>query len=245
MGCIGPSIVVLQFGSLYKLSRYYVAITLHNFTSARERLPEPVSNGQISANCLHQHTGSRPFPTPPGRSNYIFLSHSGIKRNQIKVAGNISSSILYHSASVSQKTKQKIVWEESKPRTSAVNENMFQYLYMSGYIYLTCSLLSPYATLPFSLFFSSNIYIKASKKYIKQHVLIHSQLSLNSTQRDKQKSNSSDLWAVVLLSTFQRLWLPVNPVPTVKREVCVDVWWGSGSRLLHLSRGLRADWCTG
>lgn len=46
MGCIGPSIVVLQFGSLYKLSRYDVAITLHNLQVPGERRPEPASNGQ-------------------------------------------------------------------------------------------------------------------------------------------------------------------------------------------------------
>lgn len=42
MGCIGPSIVVLQFGSLYKFSYDFTILTLHNFTSARERLSEPV-----------------------------------------------------------------------------------------------------------------------------------------------------------------------------------------------------------
>lgn len=53
------------------------------FTSARERLPEPVSNGQTISK-LSPPTHQEQTPTPPGRLNSIFLSHSGIKRNQMK-----------------------------------------------------------------------------------------------------------------------------------------------------------------
>lgn len=115
----------------------------------------------ISKLSPHRHTGSRPIPTPPGRSNIIFLSHSGIKRNQIKVAGNIFSSILYHSA----KTNKKNVWEESKPRTSAVNENMFQYLYMSEYIYFDMFIALPLSYSPLLPFYLQYLHQSIKKVY--------------------------------------------------------------------------------
>ena len=162
MGCIGPSIVVLQFGTLYKLSRYDVTVTLHNFTSARERLPEPASNGQTISNRLHQHTDTpgvdpRPPPPPPapGRLNYSFLSRSGIKMNQIKVAGSF---FLFNHLPLSLWKQQKnvrkkgFVWEESKPRTLVVSENMFTCLNMSGYILFDMWIVLHLFTLPFSFF---------------------------------------------------------------------------------------------
>lgn len=88
MGCIGPSIVVFQFGSLYKLSRYDVTFTLHNLQVLGRDFQSQFQMDKPSANCLHQHTNAPGVdPTPPGRLNSIFLSHSKIKRNQMKVAG--------------------------------------------------------------------------------------------------------------------------------------------------------------
>ncbi len=66
MGCIGPSIVVLQFGSLYKLSRYDVTITLHNLQVPGRDFQSQFQMDTPSANCLHQHTdapGVDPHPT--------------------------------------------------------------------------------------------------------------------------------------------------------------------------------------
>lgn len=59
--------------------------SLHNFTRARERLPEPVSNGQtISKRSppTHQHTRSRP---PPHMGELHLSVPLGDKRNQMKV----------------------------------------------------------------------------------------------------------------------------------------------------------------
>lgn len=57
------------------------------YTIARERLPEPVSNGQTTSK-LSPPTHREKNPTPTGGLNFVFLSHSGIKRNQMKVSGS-------------------------------------------------------------------------------------------------------------------------------------------------------------
>lgn len=96
-------------------------------------------------------------------------------------------SSIYHSASESTKKnsgKRGFMWEGSKPRTLVASENMFGCLYMSGYILFDMCIARHTSTLPFSLF--SNIYIKASKKYNKQHVPIHS-LHLNSAPKGLTK----------------------------------------------------------
>lgn len=74
MACIGPSIIVLPFGSLYKLSSQDVFITLHNFTTARERPPEATSTGKTMR--------SPPHPPQTGDLN-ISLTLENI-RNQRK-----------------------------------------------------------------------------------------------------------------------------------------------------------------
>lgn len=50
MGCIGP--IVLQFGYLYKLSRYDVIFTFAQFYNARERLLEPFRKAIPPINAL-------------------------------------------------------------------------------------------------------------------------------------------------------------------------------------------------
>lgn len=82
MGCIGPSIVVLQFGSLYKFVKiqgFHHCIILHvpgrDFQS-QFQMDKP------SANVLHQHTRSRP---PPHMGELHLSVPLGDKRNQMKV----------------------------------------------------------------------------------------------------------------------------------------------------------------
>lgn len=149
----------------------------------------------------HQQTVSTDTPgvdpPTPGRLNFIFLSHSGIKRNQMKVAGSFFSPIIYHSASESnkkQKWKKKksekmFVWEGSKPRTLVVSENMFSCLLTcQDTFYLTCALLSTHllARSPFFPIFTS-------KKKSILNSMSQSILSISiQPQRDKQKSNSLD-----------------------------------------------------
>lgn len=79
MGCIGPSIVVLQFGSLYKFVKiqgFHHCIILHvpgrDFQS-QFQMDKP------SANVLHQHTNTPGVDPRPTWENYIFLSHLEIK----------------------------------------------------------------------------------------------------------------------------------------------------------------------
>lgn len=97
MGCIGPSIVVLQLGSLYKLSRYGITITLHNL-----QVPGRDFKNQFQRDKPQQTVSTNTpgvDPTPPGRLNSTFVSRSGIKRNQIKVAGGFFSPTIDPSAS--------------------------------------------------------------------------------------------------------------------------------------------------
>lgn len=148
MGCIGPSIVVLQFESLYKLS------------SVRERLPEPIpkrTNRQqtVSANTLtHQQAPPHHLPVPlrgkkesnqSSRRIFFFLQSSTIQPLNTK-----------------KSQKEGFVWEGGKPRTLVVSENMFRCLYMSEYVLFDMCIALHLSMLPCSLF--SNIYIKASKK---------------------------------------------------------------------------------
>lgn len=111
MGCIGPSIV-LQFGSLYKLPRYDVTITLHNLQVPGRDFQSQFLTDRASANCLHQHTdapGVDPHPTwetelhlpVPLRDKKVLNESS---RQLFFFSSSSSSSIIYHSASQS-KTK--------------------------------------------------------------------------------------------------------------------------------------------
>lgn len=163
----------------------------------------------------------------------------------MKVAGGFFfflPSIIYHSASehkIKSGKKKKDLCERE------ANQELWQYVKICSYvftcqdtIYLTCALFSTY--LPSRAPFFPNIYIKESKKYIKQHVSIHSKFSpkgLNKNLTPQICEQQS------FHPHFKRLWLPVCPVPTVQRKVCVC--WGSGSRPRHLSRGLEAAWYTG
>lgn len=151
------------------------------FTSVRERLPELVSNGQsISKRSppTHQRT-SRPHPTLETKLHLpVPLRDKKELNESSRRLFFFFPSIIYHSASEHKKKKvrkKRFVWEGGKPRTLVGSENMFRCLYMSGYILFDMCIALHLSTLPCSLF--SNIYIKASKKYIKQHVSIHSQFS--------------------------------------------------------------------
>lgn len=155
MGCIGPSIVVLQFGSLYKSSRYDVAITLHNLQVPGRDFQSQFQMDKPSANCLHRHARSRPHPPPPpGRLNFIFLSHSGIKRNQMKVAGSFFFfNHLPFSLWKQQKKSEKRICLGGKQTKDFGSE--WKYVLMSLHVrihFTTCALLSTYL-LPRSPFF--------------------------------------------------------------------------------------------
>lgn len=148
MGCIGPSIVVLQFESLYKLS------------SVRERLPEPIpkrTNRQqtVSANTpTHQQAPPHHLPVPLRDKK---------ESNQSSRRVFFSFNHLPFSLWTQKKSQEEgFVWEGGKPRTLVVSENMFRCLYMSEYILFDMCIALHLSMLPCSLF--SNIYIKASKK---------------------------------------------------------------------------------
>lgn len=108
MGCIGPSIVVLQFGTLYKLSPSLCTIYKCQGETSRASFKWTNHQQTVSTNTP---THLELDPAPPGRLDSIFLSHSGIKKkkkkNQMKVAGSFFSSIIYHSASERKKVKKK------------------------------------------------------------------------------------------------------------------------------------------
>lgn len=155
----------------------------------RDRLPEPVANGRtISAHWpTHPPTNSRPPPNPIWRTR----PRLPVPLGEWKWIKNHRSRLIFFSLQLpiiqpkKRKTKQqqKVVWEESKPKTLVVSENTC--LYMSGYILFDMWTVHLF-TLPFSLFFFFNIYIKASKKYIKQRVPTHS-LRLYSAQQGSTK----------------------------------------------------------
>lgn len=97
MGCIGPSIVVLQFGSLYKLS------------SVRERLPEQVSNGQSISKLsppTHRRT-SRPHPTWETQLHLPVPLRDKKESNESSRWLFFFPSIIYHSASEHKKSQKK------------------------------------------------------------------------------------------------------------------------------------------
>lgn len=161
MGCIGPSIVVLQFGSLYKFVKiqgFHHCIILHvpgrDFQS-QFQMDKP------SANVLHQHTRSR---APPHMGELHLSVPLGDKRNQMKV-GSFSrhSTVQPLKKNNNKKARKKDVWEGSKPRTLVVSENTFTCLYMSRYIlfdmciafHLSTPLFSPFF---FPIFTSKKVY---------------------------------------------------------------------------------------
>lgn len=132
------------------------------FTSARERLPEPASTPQTVSK-LSPPTHPEQTPTPPGRLKLHLPVPLREKKESNKSSRQLFfSSIIYHSASESKKSqKNRFCVGGSKPRTLVVSEIVFRCLYMSLHLFDMCNSL-PSSMLPFSLF--SNIYIKASKK---------------------------------------------------------------------------------
>lgn len=227
MGCIGPSIVVLQFGSLYKLSRYDVTIlTLHNFTSARESLSEAVSNGQtISKLSPPTHPEQTPHPT------WETKLHLPVPLRDKKESNESCRQLFFFNHLPFSLWKQKkksekkgFVWEGSKPRTLVVSENMFRCLYMSGYIFIWHVHCSPLIYSPVLPFFQ---YLHKSIKKSILNSMSQSILSISTQpQRDKQKKIKLDPWAVVHLSTFQMTVVASLSSANSKRGRCV--WWGVG-----------------
>lgn len=151
-----------------------------------------------SANCLRpnrpMHREQNPDPTWEAKLHLTVP----LKRNQLKVAGGFFfffffslffSSIIYHSASERKKKKKSgkkgFVWEGSKTKNFGTEVKICFDVFTCQDIFLFDMCIALHlsnAPPPFSLFFFSNIYIKASKKYIKQHVSIHS-LHLNSAPK--------------------------------------------------------------
>lgn len=180
MGCIGPSIVVLQFGSLYKSSRYDIAVTLHNLQVPGRDFQSQFQMDKPSENCLHRHTRSRPHPTWETKLRLPVPLWDKKESNESSRQRFFFSSIIYHSASESKKKSQKKRICVGGKQTKDFGSE-WKYVLMSLHVrihfYLTCALLSTHllSRSPFFPIFTS----KHQKKYIKQHVPIHS-LHLNS-----------------------------------------------------------------
>lgn len=197
MGCIGPSIV-LQFGSLYKLPRYDVTITLHNLQVPGRDFQSQFLTDRASANCLHQHTdapGVDPHPT------WETELHLPVPLRDKKVLNESSRQLFFllllllQSSTIQPlKAKQKsgkkgFVREGSKPRTLVVSENMFRCLYMSGYALFDMCVDHFTYLLSRSPFFPPIFTSKHQKSILNN--MSQSILSI-SIPRDKQKSNSLD-----------------------------------------------------
>lgn len=135
MGCIGPSIVVFQFGSLYKLSRYDVTFTLHNLQVLGRDFQSQFHNGQTISKLsppTHQRTRSRPHPTWETKL-YLPVPLKDTKES------NESSRRLFLQLSTIQplnaKKKKKVrqkgtVYEGSEPKTLVVSENVLMSLHV-------------------------------------------------------------------------------------------------------------------
>lgn len=159
----------------------------------RDRLPEPVANGRtISAHRpTHPPTNSRPPPNPIWRTR----PRLPVPLGEWKWIKNHRSRLIFFSLQLpiiqpkKRKTKQqqKVVWEESKPKTLVVSENTC--LYMSGYILFDMWTVHLF-TLPFSLFFFSIFTSKHQKSILNSVSQPILSVSIQPS-RDQQKSKSS------------------------------------------------------
>lgn len=233
MGCIGPSIVVLQFGIFVQIVKCQGETSGASFKWTKHQ--QTVSTNTPT----QQYT-----PTPSGRLNSIFLSHWGIKRNQMKVAGAffflLQSSTIQPLNTKKKKKSKKICVGGRQTKNFG---SKWKYFLMSLHVkihfiwHVHCSppIYAPRA--PFFPIFTSK-HQKSILNSMSQSIFQFS------PQRDKQKSNSLDPWAVVLSSTFQ-MTVVASLSSANSTEGGVRVCWGSGSRLRYLSRGQEAGWYTG
>lgn len=200
MGCIGPSISCSSIWNFVQIVRKRCRRRL----SAQFYRCQRASEQDVKRETDFQSRSQMDEPSPPTDRHthpptvdlhptqsdgldHVFLSHLG-NENESKIieAGWFFFSLqlpIIQPKKRKTKQQQKVVWEESKPKTLVVSENTC--LYMSGYILFDMWTVHLF-TLPFSLFFFFNIYIKASKKYIKQRVPTHS-LRLYSAQQGSTK----------------------------------------------------------